>query len=231
MTDSGSAPVRRDAQRPLERLGYSRWIPFLIAWSAALFVALVTATFLHEVGHGLGARIDGVSISTGFNRVGNPGLRPDDPGFRTDMPESVLADAGGPFLTLLLAITLTAWLLRFRRLDAWALAAAALAVSNAVLRLLPMGMAAAVAAGGRLPREDEVMVGLRLFGDSPLLWLPAVVSATVSATCCWLAFRHLIRLAEPPWWTRVLVVAAPVLLLPLLLPLLDWLDRVARINW
>lgn len=149
---------------------------FLLIWAILIFVAFLTSAFLHEVGHGFGSRLTGVHVSTGFNRVGNPGKFPDDPDFRTGMGSSVLGGALGPGLTLSFATVFTLWLRRRRNLDLLSLAIGAVAISNALLRLIPMLMVFGAALFGKIHIEDEIGLGVDLAiwtitrGDAPGTW-------------------------------------------------------------
>lgn len=149
---------------------------FLLCWAILIFVSTLTSAFLHEVGHGFGSRLTGVHVSTGFNRVGNPGKFPDDPDFRTGMRSSVLGGALGPALTLSFATVLTQWLHRRRNPDLVSLAIGAAAISNALLRLIPMLMVFGAALFGKIHIEDEIDLGVDLalwaktWGDAPGTW-------------------------------------------------------------
>lgn len=62
----------------------------IVIWTAILFVVVIASAFLHEDGHGIGARIDGIHVSTGFNKVGDYGKSPEDPDFRTTGSDQAL---------------------------------------------------------------------------------------------------------------------------------------------
>ena len=72
-------------------------VVFLILWISIFFVAIALSIFLHEVGHGFGARLDGIHVSTGFNQVGDYGKSPDDPDFRSAASQkSIIGGLLGP---------------------------------------------------------------------------------------------------------------------------------------
>ena len=90
-------------------------IGFLIIWLIALTLGMVLFTFLHECGHGFGAQLDGLHLSTGFNEVGDYGKTSDDPNSRSGNAwKAVWSGLLGPITTWLLAITFTVWLFRFK---------------------------------------------------------------------------------------------------------------------
>jgi len=148
----------------------------LARWAILIFLSLLVFTFLHEVGHGFGSWLTGVHVSTGFNRVGNAGKFPDDPDFRNGMQSSVLGGILGPGLTLSLAVGFTLWLVRRSQPDTVSLTIGAAAISNALLRLIPMALVFGSLMFGRLHIEDEVGLGIDLalfvwtWGDAPGTW-------------------------------------------------------------
>ncbi len=89
----------------------------LLGWSAAFFAAAIVFTFLHECGHGFGARLDGVSVSTGFSRVGMPDRSPGDDDFRTGLIIPGTLTSGfllGPMVNWLSPAVATVLLVRVR---------------------------------------------------------------------------------------------------------------------
>ena len=134
---------------------------FLIVWALALFLGLMVFQFLHECGHGFGSQLDGVHVSTGFNRVGDPGKRPSDPDFRSEkMVTGILGSGGllGPFTNWMFAIFFTAWLLHRTTADRTTFLIGVGAVANALMRLLAMSLFILGALVGRVHLEDEVGV-------------------------------------------------------------------------
>jgi len=65
---------------------------FLLFWAMLLSLSFLLFIFLHECAHGLGSKLEGISVSTGFNRVGDVGKRASDPtsGQITSFPASQL---------------------------------------------------------------------------------------------------------------------------------------------
>ena len=229
----------------------------LLAWGVALFGAILFSAFLHEVGHGVGARLDGVHISTGFNKVGNPNRVPGDPDFRTGMAEGFWAGLLGPVITWTLTILFTVTLHRLKKPTATAMIFSSLAVVNGMVRAVPMLMFFSSALGGVLHVEDEVSWGIwyvrsvhpelartdlftlaesqsGLLLQQPAVWISPLASFAVSAVCLFLAYRWAFRL-----WHGVLkrgIERWVFGLMPLpiwfaSIPVLDVLDRVIRINW
>lgn len=151
-----------------------RVVLFLAVWAAVLYAALILAVFLHEDGHGIGARLDGVHISTGFNRIGNPGRAPGDPDFRgADATGGVLTGLLGPATSWLLAIVFTVWLKRLKPPDpdvadraplSGTLWIGAFAVANATVRAIPMWSVFSSALSGQVFLEDESYWGIWYIG-------------------------------------------------------------------
>jgi hypothetical protein len=133
----------------------------LILWAIILYVSIIFSIFLHEDGHGIGAKLDGIHVSTGFNKVGDYGKSPDDPDFRTGETEnSVWGGLLGPISSWLLAIIFTVWLYCFKGSSWGALIVGALAVGNSLIRTVPMALALISALMGRPYMEDEIGWGI-----------------------------------------------------------------------
>jgi len=228
---------------------------YLAVWAAMLFVVIVASTFLHEVGHGIGAKMDGIHISTGFNKVGMPGKTPADPDFRTGMPEGIWSGLLGPMTTWALAIGFTLALYGLRRPTQTSFVVAALAVANGLIRAVPMTNFLLAALAGRLHIEDEVAWGIwivtnilspglkgvarseipaGLLLSYPAVWIPPLLSLAISLCCLIFAFRRIFRLEAARlahWSTRLwLILLAPIADIAQL-PVINALDRVIRINW
>ena len=189
-----------------------------LLWGMGLLAAILLSVFLHESGHGLGAKIDGIHVSTGFNKVGNPGKAPDEADFRTNMPDGFWTGLLGPITTWGLAIVFTAWLYRFKAPSPGALAAGMLALVNGLIRAIPMTEFLAYALTGRLHLEDEVGWSLwyalkfchpalasvdtatlvktqaALFLAEPMFWAPPLLSLAISLVCLCLAYRQIYKL-------------------------------------
>src|SRR5690242_9520256 len=113
--------------------------PGLLAlWLVMLWVGFLGSIFLHECGHGLGARLEGVHVSTGFNQVGNAHRAPGDPDFRLTAPGGPWTGLMGPVTSWVLAVGFTIALLRARQASAGALMLAALAIVGGFVRALPV---------------------------------------------------------------------------------------------
>jgi len=206
----------------------------LLPWTALMLAGLLLSVFLHEVAHGIGARLQGIHVSTGFNRVGNWARRPGDPDFRTNLPDSALGLALGPIVTLVSASALARWFFtgRSARTPAFALGAAAL--SDAWIRALPMLLVVAKGLAGGNGQEDEVMLGVLMFGSSFLRWIPVGVSLGVSFGCLVAVYDRLIQRFCPllRWRAaRLAFLLAPAFVYPALAALTAWLDETVRLNW
>jgi hypothetical protein len=195
-------------------------IVFLITWFLALSLGMVIFTFLHECGHGLGAQLDGIHLSTGFNRVGDFGKRPSDPDFRSNDSESGGLDSSGllgPFTNWIFATLFTVLLLLSSHPNRTVLFLGAGAVVNVWARLWPMMLFFLAAPLGRVHVEDEVGWGLRaipslhfpmgfndfiqltrtqpaLFLSEPRFYFWPFVSLAIVLTCFIFAYRRLYRL-------------------------------------
>jgi hypothetical protein len=231
---------------------------FLAIWAVTLFAAVILAVFLHEDGHGIGARLDGIHISTGFNKVGMPNRTPDDPDFRTGMADGLWSGLLGPLTTWALAIVFTVWLYRFKKPGWAAFGVGALAVANGIARAFPMLMFLLPALRGRIVTVDEAYWGMwavthfcrpelatsnllalaqtqpGLFLAEPIVWVPPLLSLAITSACLIPAYRRILKL-----WSDVLSRWRLCLLLVLLslpvwlasMPVLNALDRLIRINW
>jgi hypothetical protein len=135
---------------------------FILFWACLIFIVILISIFFHEVGHGIGFRMTGTHVSTGFNRVGNPYKFPDDPDFRTGMQSSVFGTVLGPGINLLFASIFTLWLYRSKKSHLISLAIGAVAISNSLIRLVPMLMFFGAALFGWMHIEDEVGLGVNL---------------------------------------------------------------------
>jgi hypothetical protein len=233
-------------------------LSFFSVWVVMLLCAVLLSVFLHELAHGVGARLDRVHVSTGFNRVGNPDRTPDDPDFRTGMAESVLSSMLGPVLSWSLAIAFTSLLHLFSRPRRSALLVNAFAQINCTLRALPVLFFLLPALMGRLHVEDEVSWGIwyvkmllrpelaqidihtlaatqsQLLLSYPAVWFPSLASLLISLACLALTYARSFELWSrvlSNWKTRSFFCLLPPLVWLLSYPLLDTLDRVVRINW
>lgn len=238
----------------------SESLKILFTWALLMTIGILIFVFVHECGHGFGFTIDGIKVSTGFNRVGDPGKKPQDPDFRSStMVKGGLSSGSllGPFLNWVLAIVFTAALLLQKEAGKRALVLASAAVSNAVLRFFPMLGFFIAAATGRFILEDEVGWGLRsiqglefpmsheifrklslrqpgLFLSEPRIYFWPAVSLLISVACLILAYRHLISLYKREISSRLVrwsFVFMPLAVWPFILIAMNFLDRHFRINW
>ncbi len=235
-----------------------RLLIFLALWCGLLFAAVIVSVFLHESGHGFGATIDGIHVSTGFNRVGNPGMNPGDPNFRTGTPNGVWSGLLGPMMTWLIAIVSTIWLYRFQQPTRGAFIIGAVALVNGYIRTLPLLIFVGRGLRGQLWLEDEVGWGIWYVGhflrpdlgsqdiftlataqpalllSMPAVWIPPLVSIAISVACLIPAYVRVFKLWGEPlghWAIRALFGALPPVIYVASVPILNALDRVIRINW
>jgi hypothetical protein len=216
------------------------------------------ALFLHECGHGLGSRLQGIRVSTGFNRVGAPGKRPSDADFREGhmlTGKVTLSDVAGPVVNWVLALACAAWLWHRTVPDRLTLGIAAFGLGNAFVRLVPMAFFFLRAAFGNIALEDEVGWGLgavkgiewpvtleelrAVLGESPGLFFrtPAVfvwpaLSLSISLVAVVVMYRGLFRILAPitvAGWRWF--AAMPALVFPVVITLAEWLDERVRITW
>ena len=228
-------------------------------WAITLFIVIIVSVFLHETGHGLGARLDGIHVSTGFNKVGDYGKSPDDPEFRSSGREGAFwSGLLGPVTTWFLAILFTVWLYRFKLPSCGALTVGALAVANGLGRAVPMLIFLAFTLRGRLHVEDEVTWGIWLVANFfrpdaastglqklvnaqparllsyPAVWIPPLLSLVISLACLVPAYLRLFKLWRMQL-SHVLAIGTlgllPVLAYAAAFPVLNTLDRLVRINW
>jgi hypothetical protein len=230
----------------------------ILGWALVVFLALVIAIFLHEDGHGIGAKLDGIHISTGFNRIGNPGRAPDDPDFRTGLTGGVWTGLLGPVTSWGLAIIFTLWLTRRTQLDRGTWVIAAFAIANGLARAVPNATMLISALRGQLVLEDEVHWGLWYIGKIarpdlglqgaldlaqtqpnlvlafPAIWIAVLISLGISLLCLFLAYRHLLHLWRGRFKhaiARGLLAVIPLGVWSILWLPLNYLDQVVRINW
>ncbi len=235
-------------------------IKLLVVWTLALFLGLMAFQFLHEVGHGFGSQLDGVHVSTGFNRVGDPGKRPSDPDFRSERMVTGNFGSGGllgPFTNWMLAIFFTAWLLHRTTADGTTLLIGVGAVANALMRLLAMSLFILGAFMGRVHLEDEVLWGIRavhgldlpmpyadfrllvntqpaLFLSEPRFYFWPLLSLGIVLFCFVLAYRRLYALFNVQLSGRLahrIFGLISIAVIPPMFLLSSWLDNLIRINW
>lgn len=232
----------------------------LSAWVAYLFLGLLIFTFLHECGHGFGSSLDGIHVSTGFNRVGDVGKRPADPDFRANriiQRGMNISHLSGPFINWTLVIFFTAFLLSRTSSNLMTLFFGAGAVSNALMRFIPLTRFFVNAALGNLVIEDEVSAGIlaikglklpmpfnefraltktqpALFLSQPKIYIWPILSLTITTVCLALACHKLYRLHWPQLpsrFSRWLFALMPILVWPLIFACTNVLDNLIRINW
>jgi len=231
-----------------------------LKWATFLFFAILIFLFLHECGHGFGSQLDGVHVSTGFNRVGDVGKKPSDPDFRSNSVIQFPFGSGdllGPFTNWMFAILLTIWLLNRKTPDQITLVIGAGAVSNALIRFIPMLGFFVFALMGNIQLEDEVGWGLgavqginfpisyaelqslittkpALFLSEPRIYFWPLLSLTISFIGGVFSYRQLYRLFAkqmPKRMERWIFGLMPIIIWPIILIIINKLDNLIRINW
>jgi|YNPBryunderm2012_1023409.scaffolds.fasta_scaffold04149_2 hypothetical protein len=232
----------------------------LANWACLLSLALFVFLFLHECGHGIGARLDGERVSTGFNRVGDLGKHPGDPDFRAGHVITGRLGWGGllgPLTNWFFALVFTGWIMSFKQSSRASLLLGAVAVVNGFMRFVPMAMFFINAGLGHLSLEDEVAWGLgsvdglglpmsfdafqavarsepELILQTPGIYAWPIFSIGISLLCLILSYRKLLALYRTDLPTRASQVAfvfMPMAVWPVVFALANTLDRVVRINW
>ena len=119
------------------KVNQKRALKVMLTWVLCLLFVGIVMGFIHETGHGFFAWLDGHSVSTGFNTVGNPYTAPGDPDFRLGFvlpaypyPMWLLASAGSTFISLFIAIIATFILVRLKKLSIKGLIAGAVVVAG-----------------------------------------------------------------------------------------------------
>lgn len=229
-------------------------------WALLVFLSFLLFIFLHECAHGLGSKLEGISVSTGFNRVGDPGKRPSDPDFRSNHLISGQPTPGslaGPLLNWFLALLFTGLLFKKNISQKVSAIFGAAAISNSLLRFVPMAGFLFKALMGQLVIEDEVSWGFRevfpdrfpmllsefknflatrssIFLSHPSFYFWPVISFLITFICLFIAYKNLLNVfkseLESPL-KKMLFILTPVIIWPPLLFLVNLLDNLVRINW
>lgn len=238
----------------------NRW-KFLLLWIFMVLFGMILFTFLHECGHGFGARLEGTHISTSFNRTGDVGKKPTDPDFRSNQNEVGTVDSSGllgPFVNWTFAVVFTVLLVTVKKKNPQkSYLLGACAVSNAILRFLPMLSFFLNAPFHHIHLEDEVEWGASsvssihfpmpqtafvnltklhpiLFLSSPLFYFWPFVSMAISTICLVTAYRELYRQFTACLTGKILkliFLLAPILATPVWFAIINALDNAFRLNW
>lgn len=236
------------------------FVRFWFFWAMLMFLSLLLFIFLHECAHGLGSKLEGVRVSTGFNQVGDAGKRPSEPDFRTNHIISgklTLASLAGPLSNWFFALLFTALLFKKNISKKTSALFCAAAISNSLLRFVPMMGFLVKALMGRLVIEDEVSWGLRAVSPSsfpmPLSEFKELFSAQASIflsnsgvyfwpafsfvitfICLFIAYRKLLIVYKSELnrvINKAIFILMPVIVWTPLLFLVNVLDNLVRINW
>ena len=206
----------------------------VIGWFLVCLLIFTFSTFLHECGHGLANKIHGVSVSTGFNRVGNAYAYPGDSNFRVGFEDtqSFLLDFGVP-VTLVLAIVFTAILcVKKKWTSRSAVAVTGFALCNSIIRLVPCFIAIADSVlSHSLHMEDEIQTGQLLCKQTGVGWLmvmPVIISIVISLVCLIVSAKkcRAIKIFQFRGFWLVFCMAYIVSFI-----LENYLDMFIRINW
>ncbi len=205
----------------------------LVIWASVLLTAIVLSTFIHEVAHGVSAYLSGHPVSTGFNRVGDAGKRPSDPGFRDEMAGYANPWDMGPAVTLTAAVLFTVLFVRVQsEVALWIFGS--LALSNALLRFIPMSMSyLSWLFRGSFVMEDEIGHGIlwyEMYGVAALKYVPSVISLVISAVCLYYIFR-IFRANAGELYDSGAFLWGSLLAAMVSMPLLNLLDEYFRIDW
>jgi hypothetical protein len=235
-------------------------IHFFIKCFVLYFFITVLSAFLHQVGHGIGALIDGVSISTGFAAAGDYGKSPEQANFRSELILPGRLSSGGllgPFVNWIVVISFSMALLVRRKKGALTLVMIILVISNAWIRIFPFLRFLWSHWQGPLFLDDEATWALSLIHEykwpsnyqtleelsttksylvKSQLWIYfwPVVSAIISFTGLSIATKKTFNEWSEYFQTistKVMFVSVPILAGPLVLITVTWLDRWLRLNW
>ena len=233
---------------------------FLLYWTALIFVIFIVVWFLHESAHGFGFWLEGTHVSTGFNLVGVSGKAPSDPDFTVELMNQGLSPGllFGPAITWFMAIVFTVLLLYRSQSNLLTLIIGAVAVSSALMRLVPMIIFIIPTLMGSLPNlQDEQLMSLGLIDGVPLpisdagldhlastnpflflgnpnfyLWF--LVSFFISSICLILSYRHLLEVYGDHLMSRankIIFGFIPMILFFPIFGAVTFLDNILRINW
>ncbi|MGQ9617809.1 MAG: hypothetical protein ACUVUG_02485 [Candidatus Aminicenantia bacterium] len=233
---------------------------YLIICFIFLSFSFFISTFLHECGHGFGSLIDGVKVSTGFNRVGDYGKFPSQPDFRSSQVITGKLDSGGllgPFTTWTLAIVFTIFLSKREKADYITIFLGSMSVANSFLRIVPNFFFFISSISGNFTLEDEVAWGLsktsgvsfplssvefkklalsnpEMFLSNPFVYFWPSVSILICSICLVISYKKLGSIFKdflPHFLYRWVFSLLPLASFPLTFSLLNWLDSLVRINW
>lgn len=231
----------------------------LTQFAILYFVIALISAFLHQVGHGIGAKIDGFSVSTGVALTGDYGKSPADPDFRSELPFAGRLTSGGllgPFFNWALVIVFSFALSR-RPPGLFALFSVAVVIANAWIRIFPFLKFLWSHVQGPLFLDDEATWALATIREytwpstyatlqelsttqsnlvigRPWVYFWPVVSLLICLAGAVLATRFAFRTWPEVFQTsrnKILFVLVPILWGPVLIPTALWLDLWVRINW
>jgi len=203
-------------------------------WFAICLLVFIFSTFLHECGHGLASKMNGVSVSTGFNRVGNAFRYPFDSDFRTgyNTTQTFLMDFGVP-ITLVCAVLFSTVLYVKKNWNEYVVQViAAFALCNSIIRLVPCLLSVLLPMfTGRIHMEDEIQTGQLLverYGVAWLIAVPVILSMGISVICYRFVNRKK-REIQPLMFKGMMSSLWLAYVVSFILE--NYLDNIVRINW
>lgn len=208
----------------------------LFLWFIILVCCFVGSTFLHEIGHGISDYAVGIHDSTGFNKVGQPYKKPNDPDFRKGRENFQNPWDMGPNVTLVLAVGFTLALIKTKNKNKMStMIIGAFAFCNSLIRLIPMIHSySGLLIRGSFYDEDEIGTGLSWYNLSHLQimkYLPSLISIAVSVICLYYVLKAL-KAKLPNLFSKHINFTLIWLSAYIISFIIEsGLDKVIRINW
>jgi hypothetical protein len=203
-------------------------------WFLVCLFVFIASTFLHECGHGFASKLNGVSVSSGFNRVGNAYKYPSEDDFRTDYDSSQnsLLDFGVP-ITLVLASCFTLlFCLKEYKKEYITEIILSIALCNSLIRLVPSTLCGIIPIfTGEIHIEDEIETGKALaerLGVGWLITLPVAISFFISIICyfaCMTRMKRIHFVMHRQMMVGLWIAYAFSFIIE------NFLDNIFRINW
>jgi hypothetical protein len=188
------------------------------------------------MGHGISDYAVGIHDSTGFNKVGQPYKKPNDPDFRKGRVNFQNPWDMGPNVTLVLAVGFTFALIKATNKNKMSIMImGAFAFCNSLIRLIPMIHSyLGLLIKGNFFDEDEIGTGLSWFNLSHLeimKYIPSLISISVSVICLYYVLKAL-KLKLPNLVSKKInftLICMSAYIISFIIE--SVLDKVIRINW
>ncbi|MEA1974113.1 MAG: hypothetical protein U9N10_01000 [Bacillota bacterium] len=206
----------------------------LTIWGICLCITTIFSILMHEIGHGISYYFQGLSVSTGFNKVGNVDRKPSQSNFRKDFFNNSLKwDLGVP-ITLGVAIIST--LILFYTSNIYMkFILFTIAIVNSILRLLPMvNVLVCFLRTSEIYKEDEIEMGLVWFDitDNKFLsYVPPAISIVVSVICYIVLMLNMDDIILVSTFTTGSITLTMVISFVVNFKIISILDEHYRINW